>query len=372
MSARVLLAEDSPTQALRTRLTLEQLGFEAICAADGVEALERARRERPDAILSDILMPSLDGFQLCLEARRDPSLHHTAIVLYTASFHSEGDRAFGAKVGADAFIEKDCDPAILEAALTDAIRKRAEQPVVPGAELDERAFRGQYGERLVSRLVEEATEREHANEALAAAYNATLEALVGALDLRDTETELHSWRVTAYARTLAERLEVDVASMIELERGSMLHDIGKIGVPDQILRKPGPLDEDEWAEMQKHPRLGYNTLAEIDFLSGAKDIVLAHHERWDGGGYPRGLSGDAIPLGALIFAVADTLDAITSDRPYREGRPFDVALGELERMEGSQFDPRVVQVALRIPPDEWQGHKDMVHDKRRGKRLSSA
>jgi putative nucleotidyltransferase with HDIG domain len=220
--------------------------------------------------------------------------------------------------------------------------------------------------------VEEAAELERAHEALAAAYDATLEALVAALDLRDTETEYHSWRVAEYALTLARQLRIDGDLLTDLERGSLLHDIGKIGVPDHILRKPGPLDDEEWREMRRHPQLGYQMLAQIDFLKGAVEIVLTHHERWDGTGYPRGLVGEEIPFGSRIFAVADALDAITSRRPYRAARGFGTALAEIAGGSGTQFDPAVVRTAVTVAPADWTAIKDEVETRRRRRRLAHA
>lgn len=201
-------------------------------------------------------------------------------------------------------------------------------------------------------------------QALAASYDATLAAIVGALDLRDTETEGHTRRVVRYAITLAKMLGINGDVLVEIERGALLHDIGKIGIPDETLRKPGPLNEVEWAMIRKHPTMGYNMLADIEFLKHPAEIVLAHHERWDGHGYPRGLCGEAIPPGARIFSVVDAIDAITSNRPYRAARPFEVALEELKKMRGTQFYPAGVDVALRIAPAEWRRMKDQVEEER--------
>lgn len=356
MGSKVLLVEDSPSQALRTRLILESQGFKVVSAEDGQRALDVARRVKPDVILSDVLMEGMDGFQLCLEVRLDPELRSIPFVLYSASFHSEEDRAFAFRLGADGYVEKDISPEELETVLGAVTTRAGRPPVSVGAatSLDERTFRGEYGERLMSRLMREAAKLERAHEALSAAYDATLLALVSALDLRDTDTELHSWRVTNYACAIGRGLGIDGESMVDLERGALLHDIGKIGIPDHILRKPGPLDDQEWGEMRKHPLLGFRMVSHIEFLKGAAQVILCHHEQWDGRGYPRGLEGEAIPLIARVFAVADAIDAITSDRPYRKARGFDAALGEIERMSGDQFDPSVAETALAVPPGEWE------------------
>lgn len=179
-------------------------------------------------------------------------------------------------------------------------------------------------------------------------YDGTLEGLVLALDARDRETRGHSLRVTAYAMAIARQIGLEEASpeWTDIQRGALLHDVGKIGVSDYILHKAGPLTPEEWDDMKRHPRVGYEMLKDIPFLSGAAAIVRAHHERFDGKGYPRGLAGDEIPLGARIFAAADAFDAMTSDRPYRKALPPEMARGEIIRHSGTQFDPQVVQAFL--------------------------
>ncbi|HEY3352362.1 MAG TPA: HD domain-containing phosphohydrolase [Polyangia bacterium] len=181
-----------------------------------------------------------------------------------------------------------------------------------------------------------------------------LDSLIGALDLRDTETQWHSRRVAIYALEIADAMDVPMADRDDIERGALLHDIGKIGLPDAILRKPGPLDAREWARMRTHPELGYRLLEGIDYLAEARRIVLHHHERWDGRGYPAGLPGPRIALGARIFQVADTLDAMASDRPYRAAPGFAAARAEIRRCSASQFDPAVVEAYDSISDDIWQ------------------
>ncbi|MFZ5827327.1 MAG: HD domain-containing phosphohydrolase [Bacillota bacterium] len=190
------------------------------------------------------------------------------------------------------------------------------------------------------------------------AYMGTLEALSKALEMRDHEVEGHSRRVVQYTLALAREIGVPDHLMTPIIRGALLHDIGKIGIPDAILRKPGPLDEEEWATMRQHPRIGYEMLKQIDFLKQAVPIILHHHERYDGTGYPAGLAEDQIPLGARIFSVADTYDAITSDRPYRKGRSHEEAVEEIQRGAGTQFDPMVVEALLALPEEELARIRD--------------
>jgi HD-GYP domain-containing protein (c-di-GMP phosphodiesterase class II) len=189
---------------------------------------------------------------------------------------------------------------------------------------------------------------------LSASYDSTLDALMSALDSRDRETEGHSRRVLEYTARLAQALGLGAAEIGTIRRGALIHDIGKISIPDAILKKPGPLDHEERRIMQQHPLTGYEMLFGIPHLKDELSIVLAHHERWDGRGYPFGLAGEAIPLAARLFAVSDTFDAVTSDRPYRRARSCEEALSVIADEKGRQFDPAAVEAFLAIPPGEWE------------------
>ncbi len=197
-------------------------------------------------------------------------------------------------------------------------------------------------------------------------YDGTLEALVLALDARDHETRGHSFRVARYVMTIAKLIgvEQETREWVDMQRGALLHDVGKIGVPDYILHKPGPLTPEEWDDMKRHPHIGHEMLKDISFLSGAASIVHAHHERFDGKGYPLGLAGDEIPLGARVFSIADAFDAMTSDRPYRRALTPEMARAEVVRHSGTQFDPQVVQAFLLVYDDleknvaTSEGHKE--------------
>jgi putative nucleotidyltransferase with HDIG domain len=178
--------------------------------------------------------------------------------------------------------------------------------------------------------------------------------LGSALDLKDAETEGHCQRVTAFTISIAKAMPVPNAYLPVLARAAFLHDIGKMGIPDKILLKPGPLTDDEKVIMRKHCQIGYDMLIRIPFLRDAAEIVLAHQEFFDGTGYPRGLKSEEIPLGARIFAIADSMDAMLSDRPYRKALPMSYAREEIQRCSGTQFDPKVVEVFLSIPELHWK------------------
>lgn len=190
-------------------------------------------------------------------------------------------------------------------------------------------------------------------EELEDAYRATLLALSRALDLRDTATEEHSQRATRLSLAIGNELGLTGPDMATLELGALLHDVGKIGIPDVILRKPGPLSEEEWVIMRTHPQLGFTILGGVDFLAPCLPMVLHHHEKWNGTGYPDGLAGSAIPLAARIFAVADAYDAIISPRPYKTALPAEIAVERIKDDAGTHFDPEIVEAFLSVHTGVW-------------------
>ena len=211
-----------------------------------------------------------------------------------------------------------------------------------------------YQYHLENLAAERAATIDMALEKVESSYRITLKALVQALETRDFETHGHSERVVTFSLRLGHELGLEKDALRDLELGALLHDIGKIGVPDSILRKPAKLNDEEWVKMKLHPLHGQKILRNIKFLEGAAKVVCQHHEQWDGSGYPHGLRGEAIDIGARIFAVVDAFDAMISDRVYRKGRPFKDALTELERCSGTQFDPIIVEAFKRIPPEDWE------------------
>ena len=222
------------------------------------------------------------------------------------------------------------------------------------AEHELKCVKEAYQQRLEELVTERTAELDRALEEIENSYRMTLKALVQALETRDKETSGHSERVVTFSLRLGHELGLDKDALRDLELGALMHDIGKIGVPDAILHKPGPLDEAEWAKMRLHPTHGQNILRSIPFLAGAARIVAQHHEKWDGSGYPQGLKGEAIDIGARIFSVIDAFDAIVSNRVYRNGQPYENALAEIEKYSGTQFDPEVVEAFRAVPQDDWE------------------
>jgi response regulator RpfG family c-di-GMP phosphodiesterase len=303
-------------------------GYTCQVAGDGREGLDAFRATLPPLTVTDLKMPAMDGIAL-LQGIREADPDAAVIVLTGAADVKTAIESL--KLGAHDFIMKPVNVDELLIAADRALERR--QLLIE---------RREY-QALLERRVDEAT------QSLEQAYTQTLEALGAALDSRDVGTESHSRRVHGYSLALAREHGVAPDHLTNLAHGVLLHDIGKIGIPDAILLKPGSLTPDEWKVMRTHPEIGKRLIAKIPFLHGAIPVVWCHHEKWDGNGYPRGLKGEDIPLNARIFSVVDAFDAMTFDRPYSKAISFDAAIAEIKRCAGAHFDPRVVESFLRVP-----------------------
>jgi len=342
----ILIVDDD--QAIRDLLSegLSGSGYSCDTARNGAEGLHRLRSTSFEVVVSDIDMPEMDGVQLLQEIKR---IHpDTEIIMLTGVVDVE-TAIQSMRLGAHDYLTKPFNLAEMRITVERALEKRR---LIRENREYQRNLEARVEERTAE-LSRKSREVEDLFNRLRSSYQTTLETLATALDTRDTETLGHSLRVASYTVAVARRMGVVDPELTDIYRGALLHDVGKIGIPDAILRKPGKLTPEEWVEMRKHPEIGYRILQGINFLEAARDIVLSHQETYDGSGYPRGLKGKDIPLGARVFAVVDTLDAMTSDRPYRKALPYDAARNEILRFSGTQFDPDVVRVFLEIPDDEW-------------------
>jgi putative nucleotidyltransferase with HDIG domain len=352
--ARLLVVDDEV--AVQEVLTegLEFFGYQVAGVGSAPEAFPVIERGDADLVLTDIEMPGENGLELLARIKRhDPDID---VIMVTGLV--DVDTAIQAiRDGASDYVTKPFNLQEVRIVVERTLEKRR-------LLRENRAYQENL-EAMVAERTEELVQRQHQIERLYGdleeAYESTLQALVTALDFRDNETHGHSTRVVRYAVTVAEALGVGEPDLTWIRRGAILHDIGKIGVADSILRKPGKLDEAEWAEMKKHPEMGYRMLQHIRQLEPALEIVYCHQERWDGTGYPRGLRHEEIPLGARIFAVVDTFDAMTSDRPYRAALTIQDARDEIQRFSGRQFDPRVAEAFLAIDVEVWKTIRERAH-----------
>ena len=334
---RLLLVDDDPGLRALLRATFEVVDMDVAEAESAEEAAAHVARERPDVIVLDVKMPGQGGLAYCRKLKDDPATSGIQVVLLTGS-EGSGDIDWRA-CGADAFLLKPFSPLELLAIVE---RLAGGLYGVPFRATKNRAPEEQL--LLYARDLRHLLEIERGQRLLLQnAYQETVAALASALETKDTGTRAHSQRVQRYAISLASRIDGSLASDQTASYGFLLHDVGKIGIPDEILRKPGPLTEEERRLMQTHAALGEQMLGGVAFLKGTGlRVVRHHHERWDGSGYPDQLAGEQIPLGARVFAVADALDAMTSDRPYRPALRWSAAREEIVSQAELQFDPDVV------------------------------
>ena len=330
---RVLLLEDNRSDAELVVYELQDAGFTPDWQRVETEADFLAQlRQEPDLILADYNLPGFDAMR-ALELRNQ-HCSHVPFLIVSGSIGEE--LAVSAmKHGASDYLLKDR-------------LARLGQAVVQA--LEQRRLR-EAQEQSQTHIRSLLQELQQANCDLIEAYDATLEGWSRAVDLRDRETEGHSRRVTEMTLLLAQHFDIPEAEIVHMRRGAMLHDIGKLGIPDSILHKPGLLTEEEWDIMRLHPTYAYQMLSPIAFLQPALDIPYCHHESWDGSGYPRGLKGEDTPLAARIFAIADVWDALRSDRPYRPAWPAEKVTAHIRSLRGTRFDPRVVEVFLKVYSD---------------------
>lgn len=443
----ILIVDDEQVGRKTLEGMLRFQGYELVFAESGPEALTLAQMYMPDIILLDVMMPGMDGFEVCRRLRASEQLAEVPIIMVTM-LDDRGSRLRGIEAGADDFVSKPLDRVEFRARIRTITRlnryrrllaERAKfervielspdgmmivdtagmirlantailtmlggkhkaevlgtalytfvapderyrcaeclrsvfSALVPTARLETVFVRadgqefpvgltaGHFiwdGETTAQLIIRDITERKRTEEQiqrshveLAQAYDTTLEGWSRALDLRDKETEGHSQRVTELTMQLAGAMGISEADQVHIRRGALLHDIGKMGIPDGILLKPGPLTDEEWVVMRRHPTYAWELLSPIEFLRPALDIPHYHHEKWDGSGYPFGLSGKQIPIAARIFAVIDVWDALCSDRPYRRGWTKDRAREHIRGLAGSHFDPQVVEVFLQLESEQ--------------------
>jgi response regulator RpfG family c-di-GMP phosphodiesterase len=345
---RILVVDDEPEVR---NLLADLLGDENDCSTtkSAEAALMKLDEAEFDLVITDIQMGGMSGFEMI------PHVHAKwpdTIVLMVSGLQTIESAVEAMRVGAFDYILKPFDILKVEA----AVRRGLEHH-------DLRVAKRRYENHLEELVMLRTAELDRTLQSLEEAYRSTLKALTSALEKRDSETSGHSERVVTFSLRLGREMGLSREQTSALEFGSLLHDIGKIGVPDAILRKPSKLTEDEWTEMRKHPLHGQQILNDIEFLKGAAYVVAQHHEKWDGSGYPLGLNGEAIDQNARIFAVADAFDAITSDRVYRKGQSYEAAAAELEEWSGRQFDPAVVRAFHRVPREEWDALRCESPDK---------
>jgi putative nucleotidyltransferase with HDIG domain len=335
---RLLIVDDE----VEVRGVLRDLlgdSYQCAEAASAEEALLQLRDQDYELVISDITMSGMTGLEMITHVK---VISPDTVIVMISGMQTIESAINALRLGAFDYLMKPFD------------LRQAEAAVARALEHHELVVAKRRYENHLEELVDQRTaELDRALDSLENAYRSTLQALTAALETRDAETHGHSERVVTFSLRLGREYGLTGPQMKALEFGSLLHDIGKIGVPDAILRKPAKLTDEEWVRMREHPMHGQQILRGIKFLEGAARVVAQHHEKWDGSGYPLGLKGEDVDICARIFSVADAFDAITSDRVYRHGRPYEAAAAELEEWAGCQFDPKVVEAFHRVPKEDW-------------------
>ena len=337
--SRILIVDDEP-EITAILSDLFSGDYDCTTAGAAEEALRLLAVTEYDLVISDITMPGMSGLDMIPHVKGHSS---NTVVVMISGMQTVESAIDALRLGAFDYVMKPFDLRQVEAVVSRALDHQ------------ELIVAKQRYEDHLEELVEQRTaELDQALNSLEDAYRSTLRALTAALETRDLETHGHSERVVSYSLRLGREYGLNGERTKALEFGALLHDIGKIGVPDLILRKPAKLTPEEWVLMRQHPIHGQQILRGIKFLEGAARVVAQHHEKWDGSGYPLGLSSEDIDICARIFSVADAFDAITSNRVYRKGKSYQAAAQELEEWAGRQFDPEVVAAFHRVPEEDWQ------------------
>ncbi|MBI2354468.1 MAG: response regulator [Deltaproteobacteria bacterium] len=340
MNEHILIVDDEEMIRELLSSALLQEGYSCHQAANVDAAFAILGEQSVDLVISDIMMPGRSGVDLLRDLKRvDPDI---AVLMITGL--SDMSTAMECiHLGAEDYITKPFGISRVVLTVRNLIEKRC-------LAIEKK----NYQVSLEFKVMEQTEQLRRTMNELHDAYDSTLTALVKALDAREKEVGSHSERVMNFSTFMAGKLGIRGNDLEQLAKGALLHDIGKIGISDNTLLKPGKLDDAEWIEMRRHPQIGYAILSEIRFLKGPAEIILTHHERFDGTGYPKQLKGNQIPIGSRIFVLVDTLDAMTSDRPYRRALPFEAVTSEVIKCRGTQFDPEIADLFLSITRSQWE------------------
>ncbi|MGD0585733.1 MAG: HD domain-containing phosphohydrolase [Oryzomonas sp.] len=340
MKEHILIVDDEEMIRELLASALLQEGYVCHLASNVDEAFGILSEHPVDLVISDIMMPGRSGVDLLRDIKK---VDADIAVLMVTGLSDMNTALECIHLGADDYLSKPFSINRVFLTVKNLIEKRM-------FALDKK----NYQISLEFKVLEQTEQIRSTMNELHKAYDHTLTALVRALDAREKEVGSHSERVMNYTSLMASKLGIYGDDLEHLAKGALLHDIGKIGISDNTLLKPGALDDAEWAEMRRHPKIGYDILSKIEFLKEPSEIILTHHERFDGNGYPKGLKGEQIPIGSRIFALVDTLDAMTSHRPYRKALPFEAVIDEVRTFRGSQFDPDVADLFLSISRSQWE------------------
>jgi len=335
----ILIVDDELNNRKLFEAYLSPLEHNIISIESGDKALEYINHNDVDLVILDIMMSGQNGFVVCREIKKKK---RSIQVILVTSMIDMPNKVIGLGAGADDFLARPVHEEELLARVKAHLRIKNMVDEIEN-----------WNKTLEKKVAQRTRTIQRTNQKLFDSYHVTMDSLISALDVREHETSRHSLRVAFHTVEMAKAWGILGQELEEIAMGALLHDVGKIGISDNILLKDGKLTDEEWVEVRKHVEIGYKIVKAIEFMGRGRELVYAHHERFDGRGYPCGLKNKEIYIGARFFAIADTLDAMTNDRPYRRALSFEVFLEELKACSGSQFDPQVVEMFLSLPRDGW-------------------
>ena len=347
---RILIVDDIEENLYLLETLLKGSGYEVLTAKDGVEALSRLKEKSIDMIISDILMPKMDGFQLCRECKKDISLKKIPFIFYTATYTEKKDEEFALSLGVEKFIVKPQEPEVLLNILKEVSEAHKKGTLITPKEpiKEEEIYLTEYNKRLIKKLERKVLDLEKSEKRLQKTMEDTIYTIGKIAETRDPYTSGHQKNVSQIATFIAHEMKLPQDKIEGIRIASLVHDIGKISLPAEILNKPTKLSEMEYSLIRDHSQVGYDILKSIEFPWPVAQITLQHHERLDGSGYPQGLKGEDILLEASILGVADVVEAMSSHRPYRPAWGIDKALEEISKNKGILYDPEVVDACLKL------------------------
>ena len=347
---KILTVDDKEENLYLLETLLKGSGYQVVTARDGVEALEKLKKDSIDIIISDILMPQMDGFQLCRECKKDDSLKKIPFVFYTATYTDKKDEEFALSLGAEKFIVKPAEPEVLLKILKETIEAHKKGTLITPKEplREEEIYLAEYNKRLIKKLEKKVLDLEKSEKRLQKTMEDIIYTIGKIAETRDPYTSGHQKNVSQIATFIAQEMKLPQDRIEGIRITSLVHDIGKISLPAEILNKPTKLSEIEYSLIKDHSQVGYDVLKSIEFPWPVAQIVLQHHERLNGSGYPQGLEGEDILLEAKIIGVVDVVEAMSSHRPYRPALGIDKALEEISKNKGILYDPEVVDACLKL------------------------
>jgi response regulator RpfG family c-di-GMP phosphodiesterase len=347
---KILIVDDKEENLYLLETLLKGNGYKVVTAKDGVEALEKLKKDSIDMIVSDILMPKMDGFQLCRECKKDDNLKKISFVFYTATYIDKKDEEFALSLGVEKFIIKPQEPEVFLKILEEVIEEHKKGALITPKEplREEEIYLAEYNKRLIKKLEKKVLDLERSEKRLQKTMEDTINTIGKIVETKDPYTSGHQKNVSQIATFIAQEMKLPQDKIKGIRIASLVHDIGKISIPTEILNKPTKLSEIEFNLIKAHSQISYDILKSIEFSWPIAQIVLQHHERLNGSGYPQGLKGEDILLEARILGVVDVVEAMSSHRPYRPAWGIDKALEEISKNRDILYDPEVVDACLKL------------------------